>query len=63
LKREEARRKKEEERRKEEEQRQKEYEEEMLKKLDIHPYLVELDICDFLLKFCKKHLKKAEVTE
>ena len=30
----------------------------MLKKLDIHPFLAEMDLCDFLLKYCEKNLGK-----
>lgn len=32
----------------------------MLQKLDIHPYLVEIDLCEHLLKYCNKHMKKEE---
>lgn len=52
--REEARRKREEERIKEEEERQKKWEESQLQRLDVHPYLYEIDLCDFLYKYCQK---------
>jgi hypothetical protein len=30
----------------------------MLMKLDIHPFLVEIDLCEFLIKYCEKQLGK-----
>lgn len=54
------RKKREEELRKEEEDKQKQWEEQMLKKLDIHPYLYEIDLCDHLLKYCYKNMPKDE---
>ncbi len=66
-KREEMRRKREEEKRKEEEEKQRKWEEYMLQKLDVHPFLVEIDLCDFLIKYCEKHLgkdqEKKEITK
>jgi hypothetical protein len=39
----------------------------MLQKLDVHPFLVEIDLCDFLIKYCEKHLgkdqEKKEITK
>lgn len=32
----------------------------MLQKLDIHPYLSEIDLCDYLIKYCQKYTKKPE---
>lgn len=54
--REENAKKREEERRKAEEEKQKKWEEYMLQKLDIHPYLYEIDLTDFLIKYCSKTL-------
>jgi hypothetical protein len=28
----------------------------MLSKLDIHPYMGEIDLCDYLIKYCQKNL-------
>jgi hypothetical protein len=30
----------------------------MLQKLDIHPYLSEIDLCDYLIKYCEKNLRR-----
>lgn len=30
----------------------------MVKKLDIHPFLAEIDLCDYLLRYCEKTLGK-----
>ena len=54
--REENAKKREEEWRKSEEDKQKKWEEYMLQKLDVHPFLVEIDLADFLLKYCSKIL-------
>lgn len=32
----------------------------MLLKLDIHPYISEIDLCDHLLKYCWRIMKKNE---
>lgn len=53
-KREEARRKRDEDRRKEEEDRQRKWEESQLQRLDVHPYTYEIELCEFLFKFCQK---------
>ena len=53
-KREEQRRLREEERRKEDEEKQRKWQEQQLQRLDTHPYLYEIDMCDFLLKYCEK---------
>lgn len=55
--------KREEEQRKKEEEKQKKWEEYMLQKLDIHPYLSEIDLCEHLIKYCKKNLKKGDENE
>ena len=54
---EEARKLREEERRKEDEEKQNKWEEAQLQRLDVHPYLYEIDMCDFLLKYCEKQDK------
>ena len=56
IKKEENMRKREEEYRKLEEEKQKKWEEHMLSKFDIHPYLSEIDLCDYLIKYCQKQL-------
>lgn len=53
-KREEARRQRERDRLKEEEDRQRKWEEQQLARLDEHPYLYEIDLCDFLAKYCER---------
>lgn len=30
----------------------------MLSKLDIHPYISEIDLCDYLIKYCEKNMKR-----
>ena len=52
--REEARRKREEERLKEEEERQRKWEESQLQRLDVHPYTYEIEMCEFLIRYCQK---------
>ena len=44
----------EEERRREEEERHRKWEESQLQRLDIHPFLYEIDLCDFLINYCQK---------
>jgi hypothetical protein len=53
-KKEELRRQKEEERRKEEEESQRKWEEQQLERLDVQPYVQEIEMCEFLLKYCQK---------
>jgi len=53
-KREEDRRLREQERIKEEEERHKKWEESQLEHLDIHPFVYEIDLCEFLYKYCQK---------
>ena len=53
-KREEARRQKEEEYYKEEDEKQKKWEDSQLQRLDVHPFTYEIDLCDFLFKYCQK---------
>jgi hypothetical protein len=53
-KREEERRKKEEELQKAEEEKQRKWEEQQLQRLDVHPFLQEIDQCDFLIGYCQK---------
>lgn len=48
------------EERKEQEERRRKWEEQQLQKLDIHPYIVEMDLCDQLLRYCNKYVKKEE---
>lgn len=52
--REEARRKREEELRKEEEEQQRKWEESQLQRLDVHPFTYEIELCEFLFKYCQK---------
>ena len=52
--REEARWLKEQEWRKEEEEKQRKWEENQLQRLDVHPYTYEIDLCEFLHRYCKK---------
>jgi len=33
-----------------------------LQRLDIHPYLSEIDLCDYLIKYCQKNLKTSDAT-
>ena len=33
----------------------------MLSKLDIHPYLSEIDLCDYLIKYCQKNLSSGQI--
>jgi hypothetical protein len=42
---------------------QKAWEEEMIQKLDVHPYLDEIEQCESLLRYCKKNLPKEEQDE
>jgi hypothetical protein len=46
------RRKRDEEYWKEEEAKEKEWEEMEIKKMDVNPYMEELEICDWLLRYC-----------
>lgn len=32
----------------------------MLQKLDIHPFISEIDLCDHLIRYCVKNQKKEE---
>ena len=52
---EENRRKREEELWKKEEEKQKKWEDYMLQKLDIHPFISEIDLCDHLIRYCMKN--------
>jgi hypothetical protein len=54
--------KRDEERRKVEEDKQRKWEEYMLQKLDIHPYISEIDLCDYLIKYCQKNMKSQGTT-
>ncbi len=54
------RRKREEEMRQKELEKQKKWEDYMLQKLDIHPFISEIDQCDHLIRYCLKNQKKEE---
>ena len=58
IKKEENMRKREEERRNVENEKQKKWEEHMLQKLDIHPFISEIDLCDDLIRYCQKNMKR-----
>lgn len=60
MRREENMKKREEEWRQKEDEKQKKWEEYMLQKLDIHPYLSEIDLCEHLIKYCQKNLRKTD---
>ncbi len=62
-KKDEARRKRDEEHWKQEEDMQKEWEADMIRKLDYHPYSDEIELCESLLRYCKKNLPKEEQDE
>ena len=32
----------------------------MLQKLDIHPFLTEIDLCEYLIRYCEKNQKRSE---
>jgi hypothetical protein len=53
-KREEARRQREEELWKEEEEKQRKWEEGQLQRLDVHPFTYEIELCEFLFRYCQK---------
>ena len=50
----EERRQLEEQRRKDDEERYKKWVESQLQKLDKHPFLDEIELCDFLINYCQK---------
>lgn len=60
IRREENMKKRDEEQRKKEDEKQKKWEQYMLQKLDIHPYFSEIDLCEHLIKYCQKNLKKSD---